>query len=210
MASVKDAFKENGKILLLAVGILIVSVVGLLFLNQSNFTPDIMDNNTNTNNDLPNYTATIKTNMGDIEIDLLEKETPKTVENFVKLSKEGFYNGLIFHRVVADFVIQGGDPDGTGMGGPGYQFDDEITERKYTKYSVGMANAGPNTNGSQFFITVGSINKSALQALDGGYTLFGVVTSGQDVVDRIGAVNVDGNDKPLTPVKMELITIHES
>ncbi len=208
MSVVKDIFKENGKILLLAVGILVVSIVGLLFLNKSNFTPDVMDNNTKTK--LPNYTATIKTNMGDIEIDLLEKETPKTVENFVKLSKEGFYNGLIFHRVVKDFVIQGGDPDGTGMGGPGYQFDDEITERKYTKYSVGMANAGPNTNGSQFFITVGSIGRSALQALDGGYTLFGVVTSGQDVVDRIGAVSVDGNDKPLTPVKMESITIHES
>ena len=149
MAVVKDILKENGKILLLAVGILVVSIVGLLFLNQSNLTSNIMDDNTN--NNLPNYTATIKTNMGDIEIDLFEKETPKTVENFVKLSKEGFYNGLIFHRVVKDFVIQGGDPEGTGRGGPGYQFDDEITERKYTKYSLGMANAGPNTNGSQFF-----------------------------------------------------------
>jgi len=208
MSVVKDILKENGKILLLAVGILVVSIVGLLFLNQSNFTPDIMDDNTKTK--LPNYTATIKTNMGDIEIDLLEKETPKTVENFVKLSKDGFYNGLIFHRVVKDFVIQGGDPDGTGRGGPGYQFDDEITQRKYTKYSLGMANAGPNTNGSQFFITVGSIQDANLKNLDGGYTLFGVVTSGQDIVDRIGSVSVDENDKPLTPVKMESITIHES
>jgi cyclophilin family peptidyl-prolyl cis-trans isomerase len=148
--------------------------------------------------------------MGDIEIDLFEKETPKTVENFVKLSKEGFYNGLIFHRVVKDFVIQGGDPEGTGRGGPGYQFDDEITERKYTKYSLGMANAGPNTNGSQFFITVGSIQDVNLRNLDGKYTLFGIVTSGKDVVDKIAVVNVDENDKPLTPVKMESITIHES
>ena len=208
MAVVKDILKENGKILLLAVGILVVSIVGLLFLNQSNLTSNIMDDNTN--NNLPNYTATIKTNMGDIEIDLFEKETPKTVENFVKLSKEGFYNGLIFHRVVKDFVIQGGDPEGTGRGGPGYQFDDEITERKYTKYSLGMANAGPNTNGSQFFITVGSIQDVNLGNLDGKYTLFGVVTSGKDVVDKIAVVNVDENDKPLTPVKMESITIHES
>lgn len=208
MAVVKDILKENGKILLLAVGILVVSIVGLLFLNQSNLTSNIMDDNTN--NNLPNYTATIKTNMGDIEIDLFEKETPKTVENFVKLSKEGFYNGLIFHRVVKDFVIQGGDPEGTGRGGPGYQFDDEITERKYTKYSLGMANAGPNTNGSQFFITVGSIQDVNLRNLDGKYTLFGIVTSGQDVVDKIAVVNVDENDKPLTPVKMESITIHES
>lgn len=208
MAVVKDILKENGKILLLAVGILVVSIVGLLFLNQSNLTSDIMDDNTN--NDLPNYTATIKTNMGDIEIDLFEKETPKTVENFVKLSKEGFYNGLIFHRVVNGFVIQGGDPEGTGRGGPGYQFDDEITERKYTKYSLGMANAGPNTNGSQFFITVGSIQDANLKNLDGNYTLFGVVTSGKDVVDKIAVVSVDENDKPLTPVKMESITIHES
>jgi cyclophilin family peptidyl-prolyl cis-trans isomerase len=208
MAVVKDILKENGKILLLAVGILVVSIVGLLFLNQSNLTSNIMDDNTN--NNLPNYTATIKTNMGDIEIDLFEKETPKTVENFVKLSKEGFYNGLIFHRVVNGFVIQGGDPEGTGRGGPGYQFDDEITERKYTKYSLGMANAGPNTNGSQFFITVGSIQDANLKNLDGNYTLFGVVTSGKDVVDKIAVVSVDENDKPLTPVKMESITIHES
>ena len=208
MAVVKDILKENGKILLLAVGILVVSIVGLLFLNQSNLTSNIMDDNTN--NNLPNYTATIKTNMGDIDIYLFEKETPKTVENFVKLSKEGFYNGLIFHRVVKDFVIQGGDPEGTGRGGPGYQFDDEITERKYTKYSLGMANAGPNTNGSQFFITVGSIQDVNLRNLDGKYTLFGIVTSGKDVVDKIAVVNVDENDKPLTPVKMESITIHES
>ena len=208
MAVVKDILKENGKILLLAVGILVVSIVGLLFLNQSNLTSNIMDDNTN--NNLPNYTATIKTNMGDIEIDLFEKETPKTVENFVKLSKEVFYNGLIFHRVVNGFVIQGGDPEGTGRGGPGYQFDDEITERKYTKYSLGMANAGPNTNGSQFFITVGSIQDVNLRNLDGKYTLFGIVTSGKDVVDKIAVVNVDENDKPLTPVKMESITIHES
>jgi len=212
MSVAKDILKENGKILLLAIGILVVSIVGLTLLNKSNFTPNIMENNTN---NLPNYTATIKTNMGDIEIDLLEKETPNTVKHFVDLVKSGYYanggKGMIFHRVVKDFVIQTGDPTGTGMGGTKKYIDDEITTRKYTAYSVGMARTNErNTNDTQFFLTVGSIGDPALQALDGNYTLFGVVISGQDVVDKIGAVEVDQNDKPLTPVKMDSIVIHES
>jgi len=209
MGVVKDILKDNGKILLLSLGILVVSFVGLMLTKESNFSSSSLMDDKNVAN-LPNYSATIKTNMGDIEVDLLEKETPKTVENFVKLSKEGFYNNLTFHRIVAGFVIQGGDPNGNGTGGPGYKFDDEITERKFTKYSLAMANSGPNTNGSQFFITLGSIQDGNLKNLDGGYTLFGLVTAGQDVVDRAGAVQVDENDKPLSPVIIETITVHES
>lgn len=212
MPVVKDVLKENGKVLLLALGILTVSIVGLLFINKSNFTLNVMDNDTN---NLPNYTATIKTSMGDIEIDLLEKETPNTVKHFVELVKSDYYSndgkGVIFHRVVSDFVIQTGDPTGTGMGGTKNYIDDEITPRKYSAYSVGMARTNErNTNDTQFFITVGSIGAPALQALDGNYTLFGVVTAGQDIVDRIGAVEVDENDKPLTPVVMESVIIHEN
>ena len=207
MASVKDAFKENGKILLLAVGILVVSVVGLLFLNQSNFTPDIMDNNTNTNNNLPNYTATIKTNMGEILLALYDTKAPNTVNNFMELSNKGFYNGLIFHRVIPTFVIQGGDPNGNGTGGPGYKFDDEISNVKFAPYTLAMANSGPNTNGSQFFITTGDIAESNMRNLDGGYTIFGAVISGKEVVDSISRVERDASDKPLSAVTMELVTI---
>lgn len=215
MSAFKDAFKENGKILLLALGLLVISFFGLFFMNKTNFfsntgMEDITKEagKTDTAN-LPNYKAVIKTSMGDIEVDLFEKETPKTVENFVSLSKKGFYNGLTFHRIVKTFVIQGGDPKGDGTGGPGYKFNDEITERKFTKYSLAMANAGPNTNGSQFFITLGSIQDSNLRNLDGKYTLFGVVTSGKNVVDSIGDVQTDIGDKPLSPVLIETITIIE-
>jgi peptidyl-prolyl cis-trans isomerase A (cyclophilin A) len=208
MGVMLDTLKENSKILLLSVGILIVSVLGLTLTKQSNISSiPFMEDEKVTN--LPNYSATIKTNMGNIEVDLFEKETPNTVSNFVKLSNEGFYNNLIFHRVVDGFVIQGGDPNGNGSGGPGYKFNDEITERKFTKYSLAMANSGPNTNGSQFFITLGNIAEENLRYLDGGYTLFGEVTGGRDVVDSIGRVKVDENDKPLTPVVIESITIKE-
>lgn len=215
MSAFKDAFKENGKILLLALGLLVISFFGLFFMNKTNFFSNTgMENitnkgeNTETAN-LPDYKAVIKTNMGDIQVDLFEKETPKTVENFVSLSKKGFYNGLTFHRIVKTFVIQGGDPKGDGTGDPGYKFNDEITDRKFTKYSLAMANAGRNTNGSQFFITLGNIQDSNLRNLDGKYTLFGVVTSGQDIVDRIGDVQTDEGDKPLSPVVMEEVTIIE-
>ncbi|HNW32762.1 MAG TPA: peptidylprolyl isomerase [Candidatus Dojkabacteria bacterium] len=208
MGVMLDTLKENSKILLLSIGILIVSILGLMLTKQSNLSStSFMEEEKLAN--LPNYSATIKTNMGNIEIDLFEKETPNTVSNFVKLSNDGFYNGLIFHRVVEGFVIQGGDPNGNGTGGPGYKFNDEITGRKFTRYSLAMANSGPNTNGSQFFITLGDIAEENLRNLDGGYTLFGEVTEGTEVVDSIGRVQVDEEDKPLTPVVIESITIKE-
>src|SRR6476659_3100932 len=128
------------------------------------------------------YTAVLDTSRGKITVDLFPKDAPKTVNNFVFLAREGFYDGLKFHRVIPDFMIQGGDPTGTGSGGPGYKFEDE-TRNNHNKHKVGslsMANAGPNTNGSQFFIT-----HIATDWLDGKHTVFGQVKSGQDVVDAI-------------------------
>ena len=128
------------------------------------------------------YTATIKTNAGDIQVQLFAAEAPKTVNNFVFLARDGFYNGVTFHRVIADFMIQGGDPTGTGSGGPGYKFGDEFAgnPRRHQIGTLSMANAGPGTNGSQFFIT-----HVATPHLDGKHTVFGQVTSGQEVVDKI-------------------------
>src|SRR5690349_19779821 len=130
-----------------------------------------------------NYVATIDTNRGSIVIDLFPKEAPNTVNNFVFLAKDGFYDGIKFHRVIDNFMVQGGDPTGTGRGGPGYKFNDELTPGKYKRHQAGslsMANAGPNTNGSQFFIT-----HIVTDWLDGKHTVFGQVTSGQDVVNKI-------------------------
>jgi peptidyl-prolyl cis-trans isomerase B (cyclophilin B) len=128
------------------------------------------------------YTATFSTSRGDIVCDLFPKDAPNTVNNFVFLAREGFYDNTTFHRVIADFMIQGGDPTGTGRGGPGYKFDDELKNnaRKHQKGSLSMANAGPNTNGSQFFIT-----HIATDWLNGKHTVFGQVRSGQDVVDSV-------------------------
>jgi peptidyl-prolyl cis-trans isomerase B (cyclophilin B) len=128
------------------------------------------------------YSATFDTSKGSIVCDLFAKDAPKTVNNFVFLAREGFYNGTVFHRVIADFMVQGGDPTGTGRGGPGYRFEDE-TKGNPNQHKVGslsMANAGPNTNGSQFFIT-----HVATDWLDGKHTVFGAVTSGQDIVNKI-------------------------
>lgn len=155
------------------------------------------------------YTATIKTNHGDIVVDLYEKDTPKAVNNFIFLAKENFYDGLLFHRVVENFVIQGGDPNGNGSGGPGYTFNDEILA-KYTFSDNGvlaMANSGTNTNGSQFFITVTGSNPTYL---NGKHTIFGKVISGMDVVDEISKVSTDSSDKPLSDVVIEDIVIHEN
>ena len=152
------------------------------------------------------YTADLTTSEGDIQIALDAKQAPKTVNNFVFLAKEGFYDGGTFHRVIPDFMIQGGDPEGTGMGGPGYTFQDELPKAgQYKIGSVAMANAGPNTNGSQFFIIVGQQGV----ALPPNYSLFGQVTKGQDVADAISAVPTDGADKPVTPVTIEKVTITE-
>ena len=150
--------------------------------------------------------ATLHTSEGPVEIELFPNEAPKTVENFVKLAREGFYDGLKFHRVIPDFMIQGGCPQGTGTGGPGYQFEDEFNEHKLVKGTLAMANSGPNTNGSQFFI----VTADATPWLDGKHTAFGQVTSGQDVVDRISVADRDGRDMPRTDITIDQVEISES
>jgi cyclophilin family peptidyl-prolyl cis-trans isomerase len=130
------------------------------------------------------------TSEGAIQLELFPEDAPKTVENFTKLAGEGFYDGVIFHRVIPDFMIQGGDPTGTGSGGPGYTFEDEFNEHKIVKGALAMANAGPNTNGSQFFI----VTADECSWLDGKHTVFGRVVEGQDVVDRIAAVEAYVDD----------------
>ncbi len=152
--------------------------------------------------------ATIQTNQGTIVIELFPNDAPKTVENFVTLAGKGYYDGLIFHRVIKGFMIQGGDPTGTGSGGPGYAFADELNsetesyKRGYVRGTVAMANAGPNTNGSQFFIM------HADTPLPHNYTIFGRVTSGLEVVDKIASSPTDGSDRPITEVKMEKVIIN--
>ena len=150
--------------------------------------------------------ATIETSMGTVVIELYKDKAPKTVENFVKLAKQGFYNGLLFHRVIPGFMIQTGDPTGTGMGGPGYTFEDEFSPdlRHDGPGVVSMANRGPNTNGSQFFITL-----AATPWLDGKHTIFGRVVEGQTVVERIGAAERDAQDRPRTDIVMKRVTIQE-
>ena len=154
------------------------------------------------------YTATIKTNYGDIVVQLLPKDAPLTVNNFVFLAQQGFYNGVKFHRVVKGFMIQGGDPTGTGAGGPGYQFADELpTTLDYTPGTVAMANAGPNTNGSQFFIMLADFSGR----LPKDYSIFGKVTAGMDVVQKIGNVPVkvvNGEaSSPTVDVHIDTVTI---
>jgi cyclophilin family peptidyl-prolyl cis-trans isomerase len=156
------------------------------------------------------YKVILKTSVGDITIDLLEEETPVTVNSFLFLAQNHYYEDMIFHRVIKDFVIQTGDPTGTGTGGPGYYIDNEITDRKYTKYVVGMANAGADTNGSQFFITSGNIATSDAQYMNGKYTIFGVVESGFAVVDSIEKVETDENDKPINDVILNSVQIIEN
>ena len=147
--------------------------------------------------------ATLHTSEGSIEMELFPEEAPKTVENFTRLAGEGFYDGLIFHRVIPDFMIQGGCPEGIGTGGPGYKFEDEFNDHKVVKGALAMANSGPNTNGSQFFI----VTAEATPWLDGKHTVFGQLTSGQDVVDRISLVDRDGRYTPTTPVTLDRIEI---
>jgi peptidyl-prolyl cis-trans isomerase B (cyclophilin B) len=150
--------------------------------------------------------ATLYTNHGPIKVELHPNEAPKTVDNFVKLARDGFYDGLIFHRVIPDFMIQGGDPTGTGRGGPGYQFEDEFNEHKVDRGALAMANAGPNTNGSQFFI----VTAEACPWLDGKHTVFGRVTSGIDVADTISGLAADAADKPRDDAIIERIEIHDA
>ena len=150
-------------------------------------------------------TATMHTSEGVIELELFGDDAPKTVDNFTKLAGDGFYDGLVFHRVIPDFMIQGGCPQGTGSGGPGYTFEDEFNDHKIVRGALAMANAGPNTNGSQFFI----VTTDAAPWLDGKHTVFGQVTSGQDVAERIADTDRDGRDRPTADVVIERITIGE-
>src|SRR5881398_236171 len=143
--------------------------------------------------------ATMLTNHGSIELELFDDDAPKTVANFTKLAGDGFYDGVIFHRVIPDFMIQGGDPTGTGSGGPGYQFEDEQNQHSVERGMLAMANAGPNTNGSQFFI----VTAEACPWLNGKHTVFGRVTSGMDVVDAISALPTGAGDRPQEEVVME-------
>src|SRR5689334_20649440 len=147
--------------------------------------------------------ATMKTNLGDIELELYDEDAPNTVENFRKLSGDGFYDGVIFHRVIKDFMIQGGDPTGTGTGGPGYQFEDEFNQHKIVRGALAMANAGPNTNGSQFFI----VTTDEAPCLDRKHTVVGRVTDGMDVLDQIEASQTDGHDKPVDEVRIESVAL---
>jgi peptidyl-prolyl cis-trans isomerase B (cyclophilin B) len=147
--------------------------------------------------------ATLHTNHGAIEVELFDDDAPKTVENFRKLAGDGFYDGIVFHRVIPDFMIQGGDPTGTGMGGPGYTFEDEFNDHKVERGALAMANAGPNTNGSQFFI----VTTGAAPWLDGKHTVFGKVTDGMDAVDSIEKTDTDANDKPREPAMIERVEL---
>ena len=149
--------------------------------------------------------AILHTTAGSIVVELHDEEAPKTVENFRKLAADGFYDGLQFHRVIPDFMIQGGCPEGTGTGGPGYTFEDEFNDHKVVRGALAMANAGPNTNGSQFFL----VTKDAAPWLDGKHTVFGQVRDGMDAVDAIESTPTDGRDKPIEPQLIERVELSD-
>jgi cyclophilin family peptidyl-prolyl cis-trans isomerase len=150
--------------------------------------------------------ATLHTNHGDIDVELFDEDAPKTVENFVSLTRGGFYDGITFHRVIPDFMIQGGCPRGDGTGGPGYTFEDEPNRHRIIRGALAMANAGPNTNGSQFFI----VTADACPWLDGKHTVFGRVRNGMDVVDEISGVDRDTRDRPRDPVTVDQVELGEA
>jgi peptidyl-prolyl cis-trans isomerase B (cyclophilin B) len=150
-------------------------------------------------------TAVLHTNHGAIEVELFDDDAPETVGNFRKLAGDGFYDGVIFHRVIKDFMIQGGDPTGTGTGGPGYTFDDEINDHKIVRGALAMANAGPGTNGSQFFI----VTVDAAPWLDGKHTVFGTVRSGMEAVDSIENAPTGPRDKPVDDAVIERVELSE-
>ena len=149
--------------------------------------------------------AVMHTNAGPISIEFFDEDAPKTVEKFRKLADDGFYDGLVFHRVIRDFMIQGGCPEGTGTGGPGYQFEDEFNDNKIERGALAMANAGPNTNGSQFFI----VTTQAAPWLDGKHTVFGKVTDGMDAVDSIEGTQTGGGDRPVEPQTIERVELSD-
>jgi cyclophilin family peptidyl-prolyl cis-trans isomerase len=150
-------------------------------------------------------TAKLHTSHGTIEIELFDDDAPKTVDNFRKLAEDKFYDGLVFHRVIPDFMIQGGCPQGTGTGGPGYTFEDEFNKHKVVRGALAMANSGPNTNGSQFFI----VTTTAAPWLDGKHTVFGQVTNGMDAVDALEAIPTDARDMPEEPALIETVELSE-
>ncbi len=208
----------KSKITYLVIIVVLVAGAAIYFLSQKTEEPiKQTDNQNGQTSQTMKHLITIKTNLGDIQFETYDADAPKTVENFITLADKGFYNGLIFHRVIKGFMIQGGDPNcissaGSGLcgaGGPGYQFKDELNpatesyKAGYQKGVMAMANSGPDTNGSQFFIMLEN------NPLPHDYTIFGKVVKGQEVVDKIGAVETDSNDKPLTPVIMEKVTAEE-
>ena len=150
-------------------------------------------------------TATLHTNAGPITIEFFDEDAPKTVANFRKLADDGFYDGLTFHRVISDFMIQGGCPEGTGTGGPGYTFEDEINDNKIVRGALAMANAGPNTNGSQFFI----VTTQEAPWLDGKHTVFGRVSEGMETVDAIEATPTGAGDRPSEPQVIERVDLSD-
>jgi peptidyl-prolyl cis-trans isomerase B (cyclophilin B) len=150
--------------------------------------------------------ATIHTTEGAVSVELFDEDAPKTVENFTKLAGEGFYDGITFHRVIPDFMVQGGCPRGDGTGGPGYEFEDEQNEHHVVRGALAMANRGPNTNGSQFFI----VTTEAAPWLDGKHTVFGRVSDGMDVVDAISQAPRDGNDRPRETISIDRIDLPQS
>jgi cyclophilin family peptidyl-prolyl cis-trans isomerase len=157
------------------------------------------------------YSATLETSAGNVEVEFFPRDAPVTVNNFVCLGKAGYFDGTPFHRIIKGFVIQGGDPTGTGRGGPGYQFKDEPVVKDYVKGTLAMANSGPNTNGSQFFIVVDDLRGR----LPKNYTIFGQVTGGMDVVDQLANTQVTRSEtgevsKPVAPVTLNKVTIHDS
>jgi cyclophilin family peptidyl-prolyl cis-trans isomerase len=150
--------------------------------------------------------ATLHTNAGPVSVEFFDEDAPKTVENFRRLSGEGFYDGLSFHRIIKDFMIQGGCPQGTGTGGPGYTFEDEPNEHRVVRGALAMANAGPNTNGSQFFL----VTAAECPWLDGKHTVFGEVTDGMDVVDKLESADTDAQDRPREKQFIERVELDPS
>lgn len=179
----------NKSIMLIAVALAVFTVAGCKNKEKKNMAP----------------TATVETDMGTFVIEFYPQDAPNTVKNFISLAKKGFYDGLTFHRIVPGFVIQGGDPDGNGTGGPGYKIAAEFNSRKHVDGTVAMArSADPNSAGSQFYVALGQ-----LPSLDGKYTVFGQVIEGLDVVHKIAEVRTGANDRPKEPVHMKKITINE-
>lgn len=202
-----DKIKNIATFSFVIFAIIVAIILGVVaFFNQSK-TADTQINVNNSTEKNMSHIITIKTNMGEIKFETYDADAPNTVKNFITLAEKGFYNGVIFHRVIPGFMIQGGDPLGTGTGGPGYSFADELNPNTdsykagYKKGVVAMANAGPNTNGSQFFIMV------ADYPLPNNYTIFGKVISGQEVADAISKVKTGAGDKPISEVKMESVAV---